>query len=144
MVMRPTRKIVAEFVGVFLVGALAGGLLVSSTTDTPLMAFMNKAANKPDAIVARINKKYAQDFNLSPDEIAKIQPLVQDMAQHIYQARHQFGLDILSTLDDYHAKIAAQLTPEHRDVYEKAMVDRRKQLSAVLLPDPSGSSDDQK
>lgn len=142
--MRPTRKIVAEFVGVFLVGALAGGLLVSSTTDTPLMAFMNKAANKPDAIVARINKKYAQDFNLSPDEIAKIQPLVQEMAQHIYQSRHQFGLDILSTLDDYHAKIAAQLTPEHRDVYEKAMVDRRKQLSAVLLPDPSGSSDDQK
>jgi len=140
--MRPTRKIVAEFVGVFLVGALAGGLLVSGTTDTPLMSFMNKTANKPDAIVARINKKYAQDYNLSPDEIAKIQPLVQDMAQHIYQARHQFGLDIMSTLDDYHAKIAAQLTPEHRDAYEKAMADRRKTLSSVLLPDPSGSSDD--
>ena len=140
--MRPTRKIVAEFVGVFLVGALAGGLLVSSTADTPLMSFMNKAATKPDAIVARINKKYTQDFNLSPDEIAKIQPLVQEMAQHIYQARHQFGLDIMSTLDDYHAKIAAQLTPEHRDAYEKAMADRRKTLSSVLLPDPSGSPDD--
>ena len=66
------------------------------------------------------------------------------MAQRIYQVRHQFGVDIMSTLDDYHTKIAAQLTPEHRDAYEKAMAAHRKNLSNTLLPDPSGSGDVQK
>ena len=144
MDMRPTRKIIAEFVGVFLVGAVAGGLVTTGYTDTQLTTFMSKAANKPDEIVARINKKYADEYHLSPDEIARIQPLVQEMAQRIYQVRHQFGVDIMSTLDDYHTKIAAQLTPEHRDAYEKAMAAHRKNLSNTLLPDPSGSGDVQK
>jgi uncharacterized membrane protein len=144
MLMRPTRKIIAEFIGVFLIGAVAGGLVTKSYTGTELTTFMSKAADKPDAIVARMNKKYADEYHLSPDEIAKIQPLVQELAQHIYQVRHQFGLDIMSTLDDYHAKIAEQLTPEHRDAYEKAMADRHKKLGSMLLPDSSVGADNTK
>jgi hypothetical protein len=62
------------------------------------------------------------------------------MAQHIYQVRHQFGLDMMSTLDDYHQQIAAQLTPEHRAAYDAAVSDRRKKLAALLLLDQSSPS----
>ncbi|HEY0256679.1 MAG TPA: hypothetical protein VGC39_04480 [Candidatus Methylacidiphilales bacterium] len=135
--MRSTRKIVADFVGVFLIGALAGGLVTWSYTDTQLSSFMTKAADKPDAMVVRINKKYTDDYHLSPDELDRIQPLIKDMAQHIYQVRHQFGADMVQTLDSYHTQIAAQLTAEHRAIYEAAMAERKKKLSALLLLDPS-------
>ncbi len=62
------------------------------------------------------------------------------MAQHIYQVRHQFGLDVMSTLDEYHEKIAAQLTPEHRAAYKEAIGAREKKLSSLLLLDQSSPS----
>jgi uncharacterized membrane protein len=133
--MRPTRKIVAEFIGVFLIGSLAGGLVTWSYTDTQLSSFMSRS-NSPESMVARINLKYESDYNLTPEELNRIQPDILAMARHIYLVRHQFGLDILSTLDEYHHKIAAQLTPEHRAAYEAAQEARKKKMTAMLLPDP--------
>jgi hypothetical protein len=134
MPMRPTRKIIVEFIGVFVLGAVAGGLLSYIFTDTQLSSFMSRTTN-PDQMAARINKKYTDQYNLTPDELQRIQPLVKDMAQHVSQIRHQFGVDVLSTMDDYHQQIAAQLTPEHRDAYLKAMVERKKVMTSLLLPD---------
>jgi hypothetical protein len=128
MAMRPTRKIIAEFIGVFLIGGGAGGLVTWSYTgaqnsdmqfsyplpanprppDTTLSTFMSRINDDPDSIVARMNKKYVDEYHLTPDEINRIQPTIKEMAQHIYQVRHQFGVDIMATLDDYHQKIAEQ------------------------------------
>lgn len=141
MAMRPTRKIVAEFIGVFLIGAIAGGLVTWSCTDTSASTFFSHAADKPDNIVARVNKRYADEFHLTPDELNQIQPTIKEMAEHTYQIRHQFGLDIMATFDDYHHQIAVQLTPEHRQAYEAAIAEKRKKLVTLLLPDQSSPSD---
>jgi uncharacterized membrane protein len=137
MAMSLTRKIIADFVGVFLIGAIAGGLVVWCYTDTQLSTFMKKTNDPVESMVARMNKKYADEYHLTPDELNRIQPTIKEMAQHIYQVRHQFGLDIISTLNEYHQKIAAQLTPEHQAAYEAATAVREKNLSAILLPDQS-------
>jgi uncharacterized membrane protein len=143
MSIRPTRKIIAEFVGVFLIGAVAGGLVVWKATDTQLTTFMSRSYD-PDSMVARMNKKYADEYHFTPDEINRIQPTVHEMAQHIYQVRHQFGVDVMATLDDYHQKVAAQLTPEHRDAYLKAVADHRNKLNSLLLPDQNSPAQGQK
>ncbi len=135
MAMRPTRKIVAEFIGVFLIGSLAGGLVTWSFEDTQLASFMTRTTS-PESMQARIEKKYATEYQLTPDEQKRIQPLILAMTRHIYLVRHQFGVDIISTLDDYHAKIAAQLDPEHRAAYQAAMATRKTQMTSMLLPDP--------
>jgi uncharacterized membrane protein len=140
MAMRPTRKIIAEFIGVFLIGALAGGLVEWRVTDTQLSTFMSRTSDGPDNMVARMNKKYADEYHLTPDELNRIQPLLREMAGHIYQVRHQFGVDIMATLDEYHEKIAEQLTPEHRAAYEAAVAERHKTLGSLLLPDQSSPS----
>ncbi len=139
MSMRPTRKIIVDFVGVFLIGALAGGLATWSYSDTQLTSFMSRT-NDPEAFVSRINQKYADEFHLSPDEISRVQPQIREMAQRIYQVRHQFSVDMMATLDNYHQQIAAQLTPEHRASYEAAVANRKKKLSALLLLDQSSPS----
>jgi len=141
--MSSTRKIIAEFIAVFLIGAVAGGLVTCSVTDTKLSTFMSRA-NDPDSLAARINKKYADDYHLTPNELNRIQPLVEEMAQHIYQVRHQFGLDIMASLDEYHQKIAAELTPEHRAAYEQAIAEHRMKLSSMLLPDQNPPDQRQK
>jgi uncharacterized membrane protein len=134
--MRITRKIIAEFVGVFLIGGVAGGLVTWKFTDRDLSMFMTNT-NNPDNLAMRINKKYADQYHLTPDELNRIQPDIKEMAQAIYQVRHQFGLDVITTLDKYHAQIAAKLDPDHRDAYEKAMADRHAKLSTLLQPDQS-------
>jgi len=144
MTMRPTRKIIAEFAGVFLIGALAGGLLSYCYTDRELSSFMTRT-NEPEAqMAARISKKYADQYQLTPDEQKRIQPLIDEMAQSIYKVRHQFGVDIISTLDGYHQEIATQLNPDHRDTYVKAMEVRKKNLGALLLPDQGSPTQGQK
>ena len=95
-------------------------------------------------IAARTNAKYAQQYHLSQEELDRIQPLVAGMAHQITQTRRQFGIDILATMDEYHKKIAAQLSPDHRAAYEKATQKRKKQLSALLLPDQEASDPSQK
>jgi hypothetical protein len=137
--MRPTVKIIAEFIGVFLIGGLAGGLLEWSYTDTQLSSFMTRS-NSPEGLARRITTRYETDYQLSPDEMKKIQPDIVAMARHLYLVRHQFGVDIISTLDDYHAKIATELTPEHRAAYEAAQIERKKKMTTMLLPDPATQS----
>ena len=144
MSMPASRKIIAEFIGVFLIGGLAGGLLTWCYTDTQLVSFMSRAADKPDAIVARINKRYTDTYHLTPDEMQRIQPAINDLAQHMSQIRRQFGVDILTTMDTYHQQIAAQLTPEHRDAYLKAVEIRKKALTSLLLPDQDSPTQGQK
>jgi uncharacterized membrane protein len=134
--MRPSRKIIAEFIAVFLMGAVAGGFITWYLTDTRLTAFMSNTADA-DTLAARINKKYADQYHLTADEQARIQPIIKEMSDNLYQVREKFGVDVISTLDKYHELIAAQLTPEHRDAYEKAVAERHKKLAAVLIPDQS-------
>ena len=135
--MSPSRKIIAEFVGVFFIGALAGGLLMwqmSASSMDDLNSAMSRW-NNPDKLADRINQKYMDDYHLTPDEVTKVQPLVKQLAQDVYKIRHQFALDIVSTLDKDHEAIAAELTPEHRAAYEAKMAERHKNLSALLLGD---------
>ena len=132
--MGSNRKIIAEFFGVFLLGAAAGGLLTYSCSDNQISTVMSHW-NNPGSTEARINAKYVKDYQLTPDETAKIQPLVHQMAQDLYQARHQFGVDIVNILTRDHEAIAAQLTPEHRAVYEQKMTEHTQKLSDLLLGD---------
>lgn len=136
-------KITVDFAAIFLIGVLVGGLIVWDLTDTKLSDFMKKT-NNPDSMAARINQKYIKDYQLSADEQSRIEPLTKEMAQHLYQIRRQFGMDIINTLDDYHKKIGEQMTPAQREAYDKANAERKKRMSNMLLLDQSPSDQRQK
>jgi hypothetical protein len=143
--MQLSRKIAGEFAALFLIGAVVGGLVMwDYTSDTEMTKFMTKTNDSDSVMVARINQKYISEYHLSQDEIDRIQPTVKEMAQRMSHIRHQFGVDIISTYSDYHDRISAQLTPEHRDAYDKASIERKKQLSDLLKLDQSPSDQGQK
>jgi hypothetical protein len=130
--MLPSRKIVAAFVAVFVLGGGVGALIDSTFHDARLTKFLTSTGD-PASMAARINAKYAKEENLSPDELARIAPLTQQMTQSLYQERRQFGIDIISTLKEYHQKIGDQMTPEHRQAFEQANQEREKRMSGLLL-----------
>jgi hypothetical protein len=132
--MASNRKIIAEFVGVFLIGAAAGGLLTYSFSDNQISSVMSHW-NNADTLEARIDAKYINDYQLTPEEMTKIKPLVHQLAHDLYTLRHQFGVDVIDIMSRDHDAIAAQMTPEHRAAYEKKVAERTDQLRTLLLGD---------
>ena len=141
--LRPSRLVVVAFIGVFLVGVLVGTILYSTFEDMRLPQFLTKTGD-PKSMADRINEKYNREFDLSPAEQAAIAPLTREMTQHLYLTRRQFGVDVIATLDDYHQKIADQMSPAHRVAYQKAMDEKKKRISAMLLLDPPAAGAGQK
>ena len=133
--MRFSRLVTAEFVGVFLIGTIVGGLVIWDSTDTTLSQFMSKTNDPDSVIVARIVDRYRNEYHLNEEELKKVNPLIQEMAQHVSKVRRDFASDIITTLDTYHAKIADELAPEHREAYVKAVEERKKKVHSMLLLD---------
>jgi hypothetical protein len=134
MTLLPSRKVGIAFAGVFLIGGLVGALLVGAFHDMSLSRLFVSTAD-PKSMAARIDQKYVQQYQLTADEQARIAPLIREMTQRLYFTRRQFGVDIIATLDEYHGKIAEQMTPEHRAAFQKANEERRKRMSSLLLLD---------
>ena len=138
--MFPSRKISITFAAVFFIGVAVGALVMwdliyvkPDKSDVEISLFMARTNDPVDAIVKRINDKYVNVYHFSPEEVQKVQPFVEELARAISDARHGFSTQILSTMDSSHQKIAAQLSPEHRAVFEQAIADRQKQLTVLLL-----------
>lgn len=134
MTLLPSRKVAGAFLGVFLIGAIVGGLLVTTFQDLRLSHFLVSTSD-PKSMAAHINQKYVREYNLTADEQARIAPLTQEMTQRLYLTRRQFGVDIIATLDDYHRQIGDRMLPEHREAFQKANEDRRKRMGGMLLLD---------
>src|SRR5271167_4658180 len=124
----PSRKIVWAFAAIFLIGALVGGLVVWDLTDNQLPTFLKRTGD-PISMAARIHQKYVADYQLTPDQMVQIDPMTLDMTQQLFHLRNQFAADVLSTMDNYHAKVSAYMTPAQRVIYDKANVDRKQRMS---------------
>ena len=141
--MLPSRKITAAFAAIFFIGALVGAMITWDLTVSKLPGFLKRTGD-PASMADRINQKYIKDYQLTPDEQSRIAPLTKEMAQRLYHIRSKFAVDIISTLDDYHGKVAEQMTPAQCAAYEKANEERKKRMSAMLLPDQSSPAQGQK
>jgi hypothetical protein len=131
--MLPSRRLAAAFICVFILGALAGGLLSLNIADLRFYNFLNRT-NDPASLAIRLNEKLAKDYQLSADEQTRIAPLTREMAQNLYVLRRKFASDVLATLEDSHRKISAQMTPAQQEAYQKANGDRRKRAVSMLMP----------
>jgi hypothetical protein len=135
----PSRRVAAAFFCVFILGAIAGGVISLNFADLRFYNFLNRT-NDPASLADRIDKKLIHDYQLDADEQARIAPLAQEMAQNLYRLRHKFATDVLATMDDSHQKIALQMTPDQRAAYQKANEDKHRRAVSMLMPQtvPSG------
>ena len=137
----PSRKLAAMFLCVFLLGGLAGGLIVYDMSPMRFSDFLNRTGD-PDDIAHRVDRKLAAQYHLDAAEQARIAPVTHELGQNLFRLRLNFARDVLATLDAAHVKIAAQMTPEQRAAYLQDMATKRRQHAAMLLPasSPAGSA----
>jgi hypothetical protein len=131
--MLSTRKLAAMFVCVFVLGGAAGALLTMNFGTVRFSDFLNRT-NDPAALAQRIDTKLTAQYQLDTDEQARIAPPAKEMARNLYVLRHQFATDVLATIDASHQKIGAQMSPAHREAYEKDNLDRHKRAARMLMP----------
>ena len=131
--MIPSRKLAAMFLCVFVLGGIAGALIVWNFSPMRFSDFLNRTSD-PDSLARRIDSKLAAQYNLSADEQARIAPESRQLADNLYHVRQQFADQVLATIDTAHEKIGAQMDADHRAAYLKDNVARRARAAAMLLP----------
>lgn len=108
---------------IFFAGAVSGGALTFALSSH----FMHPPGE--DAMRTRWMTHLTQKLNLTPDQQAKIQPILSDAARRI-QSEHRDEVDkmgqIFKETDD---QIAAILTPEQNAELKKMQEEREKAFS---------------
>jgi len=110
--MKPWKLIVA-FVAVFLAGTVVGALSV--------LHFMHPPFGKPPSaaeISSHIMRELTAAVKLTPEQTAKIEPIVARNAEDLIAFHRELGARVQATLDTSDREIEALLDPEQKIQFE--------------------------
>jgi Skp family chaperone for outer membrane proteins len=102
-------KLIAGFVLVFMAGAMTG---VFFTAMHARRIFVE--AHQPNVVSARMKDRLKAELNLTPEQEAKISPIVEKMAAQLEQIRTDTGRRVHETFVNAHREMNANLTDEQR------------------------------
>jgi uncharacterized GH25 family protein len=102
-------KLIAGFILVFVAGAMTGVFFASAHAHHIFIEF-----HQPDLVSTRTKERLKTELNLTPEQEAKIAPMVDKMAAQLEQIRMETGRRVHQTFMDAHREMAASLTEEQR------------------------------
>jgi protein CpxP len=129
-------KLIAGFLLVFLAGGLTGAFLGASH----VRHFFFKHHHRGD-ISERMRERLRRELDLTPDQVARISPILDRAAAQLQQMRRDTGQRVREILDETHRQIAPTLTDEQRQKLQR-MKERHRhrhqhRWSHDLTPEPS-------
>jgi Spy/CpxP family protein refolding chaperone len=102
-------KLVAGFVLVFVAGAITGAALGGLYAQHLFFEF-----HHPTMISARMMEQFRSELHLTPEQVAKISPIIDKTAAELQQVRQDTGRRVREIWMDAHRQLAANLTDEQR------------------------------
>ena len=96
----------AALVVIFLAGAVTGWLVGLS------MRHPHFRPPRRDDMVAQMRARLARDLSLTPQQSEKIDPLITRSAQELDRIRRESDERVVKIMEEMHAKLAGELTPE--------------------------------
>jgi Spy/CpxP family protein refolding chaperone len=137
-------KLIAGFVLVFIAGGVTGGFLAASTIRHYFLA-----GGHHGMAAQRMRAHLKAELNLTPEQMAKISPIIDKTAAQLEEIRNETGGRVRETFASSHEQIAAYLTPEQRAKFDELrqrhhrMLNRfhgrRRGFGPSPLPSPSAS-----
>ncbi|HEV8618879.1 MAG TPA: hypothetical protein VGQ70_05235 [Candidatus Udaeobacter sp.] len=103
-------KLIAGFLLVFLAGGLTGAFLGASH----VRHFFFKHHHRGD-ISERMRERLRRELDLTPEQVARISPILDRAAAQLQQMRRDTGQRVREILDETHRQIAPTLTDEQRE-----------------------------
>ena len=99
-------KLALGFFLVFLAGATVGSLIANWRHS-----FHFRSAHA-DEIAQRMTQRFRTELSLTPEQMAKITPIIQENARKLETIRMETGRRVRQTFVETHQQISPHLTPE--------------------------------
>ena len=102
-------KLIAGFILVFVAGGISGAFLGGLYARHLFFGF-----HHPEQIGARMKERLRAELNLTPEQLAKISPIIDKTAVQLREIRRETGRRVHETISESHGQMAANLTDEQR------------------------------
>ena len=123
---------IAALVVIFLAGTVTGWLFG--------LALSHRRPPRPprrDDMAAHMRERMARDLSLTAQQAEKIDPLITQSAGELDRIRKETDGRVMRIIDDLHAKVAAELTPD-QVAKLKAVSERRRTMMRDGREGPPG------
>jgi Spy/CpxP family protein refolding chaperone len=102
-------KLIAGFILVFIAGGISGAFLGGLYAQHHFLEF-----HRPELIGARMKERLRAELNLTPEQVAKISPIIDKTALQLREIRRETAGHVHETIAEAHRQMAVNLTDEQR------------------------------
>src|SRR6266581_353708 len=102
-------KLIAGFILVFVAGGISGAFLGGLYARHLFFGF-----HHPEQIGAHMKERLRTELNLTPEQLAKISPIIDKTAVQLREIRRETAGRVHETIAEAHRQMAANLTDEQR------------------------------
>jgi Spy/CpxP family protein refolding chaperone len=102
-------KLIAGFILVFVAGGISGAFLGGLYARHLFFGF-----HQPEQIGARMKDRLRAELNLTPEQVAKISPIIDKAALQLREIRGETARHVHETIAEAHRQMAVNLTDEQR------------------------------
>src|SRR5919198_2093398 len=102
-------KLIAGFLLVFVAGGMTGAFVGGSYARHHYFKL-----HRPERIGDRVKSELRGELKLSPEQVAKISPIIDNMASQLRSIRRDTAQRVRQVMADAHRQIAVNLTDEQR------------------------------
>ena len=114
-------KLIAGFILVFVAGGISGAYLGGLYARHLLIGF-----HQPERIGARMKERLRAELNLTPEQVAKISPIIDKMAGQLREIRQETAGRVHETIAKAHRQMAVNLTDEQRQKLQQIEEQHRR------------------
>jgi len=115
-------KIIVSVILVFLLGALAGALVIHKVDQHRIAGIIR---GEPGAVGELIVQRLNHKLHLDPQQVEKLRVIVYETHDEIRNVRKQFRPQIQEILDRSRNRVRAILRPDQLEEYEKIVAERK-------------------
>src|SRR5439155_36242 len=102
-------KLIGGFILVFIAGGITGAFFGGLHARHVFFEF-----HHPELIGIRMKEELRKELNLTPEQVAKISPIIDKTAAQLKQIRRDTGRRVHEIMMEAHREMAANLTDEQR------------------------------
>jgi Spy/CpxP family protein refolding chaperone len=102
-------KLIAGFILVFVAGGISGAFLGGLYARHHFFEL-----HHPQLIGARMKERLRAELNLTPEQVAKISPIIDKVAVQLRDLRRDTARRVHETIGEAHRQMAVNLTDEQR------------------------------
>src|SRR5216117_4458317 len=114
-------KLIARFILVFIAGGISGAFLGGLYARHHFLEL-----HRPELIGARMKERLRAELNLTPEQVAKISPIIDKTAAQLRDIRRDTARRVHETIAEAHQQMATNLTDEQRQKLQQIQERHRR------------------